>query len=148
MKSFAPGPVFMPHQLSSAVKEPPALNKLSPLAGVGTLFPTSRENVTDALLPELIAPPRLAAVLADSELVVRVSGPLSTMIAPPLPLVAVLLEKVELLIAYDPAEPLKSKRSAAPPPAAVDVAELPEKVELLTVRVPGDGVRISGSPAV
>ena len=95
-----------------------------------------------------MAPPRLAAVLAERELVVRVSGPLSTMIAPPLPLVAVLLEKVELLIAYDPAEPLKSKRSAAPPPAATDAAELPEKVELLRDRVPFDGVRMSGSPAV
>ena len=34
----------------------------------------------------------------DSELVVRVNGPLSTMIAPPLPLAAELPEKVELLM--------------------------------------------------
>jgi hypothetical protein len=148
VKAFADGPVFVPHQLSSAVKPPATLNKLSPFAGVGTLFPTRRENVTDALPLEFIAPPRLAAVLLTKELVLRVSGPLSTMIAPPLPLVAVLLEKVELLIAYEPIEPLKSKRSAAPPPAATDAAELPEKVEPLTDRVPFDGLRLIGSPAV
>src|SRR5215212_5838023 len=97
-KSFTDGPVFIPHQSSSAVKLPALANRVRPFNGLGTLLPTSLENVTDALLFELMAPPLIPAVLPDKELVVRVSGPLSTMIAPPLPCGALLFENVELLM--------------------------------------------------
>jgi hypothetical protein len=63
---------------------------------LGTLLPTSLENVTDALLKELIAPPVTPAELPVRELVVTVNGPLSTTMAPPWALGAVLLENVEL----------------------------------------------------
>jgi hypothetical protein len=65
---------------------------------LGTLLPTSLEYVTDVLPLELIAPPLTPAELLVKALVVRVSGPLSTTIAPPRPLGAELPEKVELLI--------------------------------------------------
>jgi hypothetical protein len=87
----------MPHQLSSAVRAPALANRLNPFSGFGTLLPTSLENVTDRLPLELMAPPLIFAVLPDKELVVTLSGPLSTIIAPPLPADAVLFEKVELL---------------------------------------------------
>jgi len=103
--------------------------------------------VTDVLPLELIAPPVTAAVLPVKELVVRVSGPLSTRIPPPLALVAELFEKLELLMLYVPSPPLKLKRSAPPPPLAPEVAVLPENVEPVIVRVPLEGVLISGSPA-
>ena len=48
-KSFAPGPVFIPHQSSSALKAPPAMNRVNPFKGFGTLLPTNLEKVTDAL---------------------------------------------------------------------------------------------------
>ena len=98
MKSFADGPVLMPHQLSFAEKTPPLANSVNPFKGLGTVLPTSLEYVTDVLLKELIAPPLLPAELVVKELVVTVSGPLSTTIAPPRPLGAVLLEKLELLM--------------------------------------------------
>src|SRR6266545_4213209 len=61
-KSFAPGPLFEPHQLSSAVKVPAPRNKVRPLTGVGTVLPTRREKVTLAALPPAqIAPPEFAA---------------------------------------------------------------------------------------
>src|SRR5215213_551056 len=97
-KSFADGPVFIPHQLSFAVKLAEPANSVRPFKGLGTVFPTSLENVTDALPLELMAPPVTPAELPERELVVRVSGPLSTTIAPPLPFGAVLPENVELLI--------------------------------------------------
>src|ERR1051326_6755272 len=43
---------------------------------------------------------------------------------------------------------LKLNRSAPPPPAAAEFAVLPENVEPVTVRVPLDGVLMSGSPAL
>ena len=70
--------------------------RASPLVGVGTVLPTNRENVTAALPLELIAPPVRPAEFPDKEQVVRVSGPLSTTIAPPFPLGAVLPENIEL----------------------------------------------------
>ena len=93
--SLAAGPVFIPHQLSSALNDVPALNRAEPLIAV---LPTKREKVTEVAEPaENTAPPALAAELAVNALVFTVSGPLSTMIAPPLPPVAWLLEKVELV---------------------------------------------------
>jgi hypothetical protein len=80
------------------VKLPATANRVNPFKGLGTLLPTSLENVTDALPLELIAPPVIPAELFVRELVVRVKGPLSTIIAPPLPVGAVLLENDELLM--------------------------------------------------
>ena len=77
---------MIPHQLSFAVKLPELANSDNPFKGFGTLLPTNLENVTDALPLEAIAPPETPAELPDRELVVRVSGPLSTIIAPPLAL--------------------------------------------------------------
>ena len=98
VKSFILGPLFTPHQLSSAVKGLPALvKKVFPFKGLVALLPTNLEYVTDVLPLELIAPPVTAAVLPVKALVVTVNGPLSTTIAPPRPADAELLEKVELL---------------------------------------------------
>jgi hypothetical protein len=95
-KSFADGPLLAPHQLSSAVNDPAALKRVSPLVGTGTVLPTRREKVMVALPLDCTAPPKESAWLPLKELVVSVSGPLSTMIAPPLALVAVLPENDEL----------------------------------------------------
>ena len=54
--------------------------------------------MTDTDPLESIAPPTNTAWLPANELVVIVSGPLSTMIAPPLPLGALFAENEELLI--------------------------------------------------
>src|ERR1700754_1376056 len=97
-KSFGPGPVLIPHQLSSAEKVPPSANRVSPFKGLGTVLPTNLEKVTEALLAELIAPPVTPAELPVREVVVTVSGPLSTMTAPPLPFGAELFENDELLM--------------------------------------------------
>ena len=99
-KSFAPGPVLMPHQLSSAANTPVPRKRVSPFVATGTVFPARREYLTLAVVPPpYMAPPKLPAWLAAKELVVTVSGPpLSTIIAPPLAFVAVLLEKLELLM--------------------------------------------------
>lgn len=98
-KLFAPGPLLMPHQLSSAANVPELWKIVRPFVAVGTVFPTRREYLTLPTVPAArIAPPEIAALLFANELVVTVSGPpLSTMIAPPLPPVAWLLLKLEVL---------------------------------------------------
>ena len=96
-KPLAPGPLLLPHQLSLAVRVPARRNIAIPFVGVPTELPANRENVTMALPPDTIAPPDPAAWFVANELVVTVSGPLSTLIAPPLPADALLPEKLELL---------------------------------------------------
>src|SRR5205085_11388069 len=56
-KSFGAGPVFIPHQLSSAANVPPLWYRVSPLVGTLTHFPTSRETHTLAPVPQAITAP-------------------------------------------------------------------------------------------
>ena len=82
--------------MSAAVIVPPARNNVTPFVGTLTVLPANRENVMPVLECEVIAPPELPAELFVSELVVSVSGPLSTRMAPPLPFGALLLLKLEV----------------------------------------------------
>jgi hypothetical protein len=100
-----------------------------------------------ALWLDAIAPPAAPAELFANELVVRVSGPLSTRIAPPLPFEAALPEKLDVLTLYELIPPLKLYRSSPPPPPANELAVLLLNVEPLIMSEPVEGILPIGSPA-
>ena len=116
---------------------------------MGTVLPTNRENLIDAVEPPVkIAPPKLPAEFDANELLVTVSGPpLSTMMAPPFPGEAELLLNEVVFTLYVPVLRLKSNKSRAPPPAELEAAVLLVNEEPLIVMTPADGVLPNGSPA-